>query len=35
MLVAYDEIQEGVVCMKTDMLQSLSISVDYVDADGD
>ena len=35
MLVAYDEIQKGVVFMKTDMLQSLSISVDYVDADGD
>ena len=35
MLVAYDEIQKGVVFMKTNMLQSLSISVDYVDADGD
>ena len=35
MLVTYDEIQKGVVFMKTDMLQSLSISVDYVDADGD
>ena len=35
MLVAYDEIQKGVVLMKTDMLQSLSISEDYVDADGD
>ena len=35
MLVAYDEIQKGVVFMKTDMLQSLSISVDFVDADGD
>ena len=35
MLVAYDEIQKGVVFMITDMLQSLSISVDYVDADGD
>ena len=35
MLVAYDEIQKGVVFMKTDMLQSLIISVDYVDADGD
>ena len=35
MLVAYDEIQKGVVFLKTDMLQTLSISVDYVDADGD
>ena len=35
MLVTYDEIQKGVVFLKTDMLQTLSISVDYVDADGD
>ena len=35
MVYAYDAIQEGVVKLKTDMLFSLNISVDYVDADGD
>ena len=35
MLYAYDAIQQLVVSFKVDMLQSLSISVDYVDADGD
>ena len=35
MLIAYDAIQQLVVSFKVDMLQSLSISVDYVDADGD
>jgi len=35
MLYAYDAIQEGVVKLKTDMLHSLNISVDYFDADGD
>ena len=35
MLEAYDAIQEGVVYLKTDMLSLLSISVDYMDADGD
>jgi len=35
MLEVYDAIQEGVVYLKTDMLSLLSISVDYMDADGD
>ena len=35
MLLAYDSVQQLVVSFKVDMLQSLSISVDYVDADGD
>lgn len=35
MLQAYDELQQNVVWLKTDMLQALSINVDYVDADGD
>ncbi len=35
MLLAYDAIQQLVVLFKVDMLQALSISVDYVDADGD
>ena len=35
MLYAYDAIQLLVVYFKVDMLQSLAISVDYVDADGD
>lgn len=35
MLYAYDAIQLLVVSFKVDMLQSLAISVDYVDADGD
>ena len=35
MLYAYDAVQALVVYFKVDMLQSLSISVDYIDADGD
>ena len=35
MLYAYDAIQLLVVSFKVDMLQALSVSVDYVDADGD
>ncbi|MAQ47521.1 MAG: peptidase M75 superfamily protein [Flavobacteriales bacterium] len=35
MLYAYDAIQLLVVYFKVDMLQSLAVSVDYVDADGD
>ena len=35
MLYAFDAIQLLVVYFKVDMLQSLAISVDYVDADGD
>ena len=35
LLSTYDAIQEVVVLFKVDMLQILSINVDYVDADGD
>ena len=35
MLITYDVIQANVVFLKVDMLQSLNISVDYADADGD
>jgi len=35
MLLTYDAIQQLVVSFKVDMLQALSVSVDYVDADGD
>ena len=35
MLEAYDELQRAVVLLKVDMIQALSISVDFVDADGD
>ena len=35
MLTAYDELQRNVVLLKVDMLQALSIDVDFVDADGD
>ena len=35
MLALYDEMQRLVVLLKVDMLQALSINVDYVDADGD
>ena len=35
MLEAYDALQQVVVDLKTDMLISLQITVDYVDADGD
>ncbi|WP_124981051.1 imelysin family protein [Nonlabens xiamenensis] len=31
----YDELQRAVVLLKVDLLQTLNISVDYVDADGD
>jgi hypothetical protein len=35
MTAAYDELQRATVLFKVDMLQTLSISVDYVDSDGD
>ncbi|MFN1834726.1 imelysin family protein [Balneola sp. MJW-20] len=35
MLATYDQLQANVVLLKVDMLQSLNINVDYVDADGD
>jgi hypothetical protein len=35
MIEAYDALQKVVVHLKTDMLISLSITVDYADADGD
>ncbi|GAA4276451.1 imelysin family protein [Aquimarina mytili] len=35
MLEVYDELQKNVVFLKVDMLQKLSISIDFVDADGD
>ena len=35
MLEVYDDIQAGVVRLKTNMLYTLNISVDYVDSDGD
>ncbi|MGK0386649.1 MAG: putative lipoprotein [Patiriisocius sp.] len=35
MLQAYDELQRNVILMKVDMLQALSIDINYVDADGD
>ncbi len=35
MLAAFDELQKNVILLKVDMLQALSISVDYVDSDGD
>lgn len=35
MLETYDELQRNVILMKVDMLQALSINVDFVDADGD
>jgi predicted lipoprotein len=35
MLRLYDELQKAVVLLKVDMLQSLNIQVDFVDADGD
>ncbi|MEW7291233.1 imelysin family protein [Aquimarina penaris] len=35
MLRVYDELQKNVIFLKVDMLQALSISVDFVDADGD
>ena len=35
MIAVFDKLQEGVILLKTDMLSALSISVDYIDADGD
>ena len=35
MLRAFDELQKEVVLLKVDMMQALSVSVDYVDSDGD
>jgi len=35
MLAAFDELQKEVILLKVDMMQALSISVDYVDSDGD
>ena len=35
MLAAFDELQKNVVLQKVDMMQALSVSVDYVDSDGD
>ena len=35
LLQTYDAIQEIVVLLKVDMLQLLSVTVDYIDADGD
>ncbi|NER10728.1 imelysin family protein [Muriicola jejuensis] len=35
MLLAYDEVQRIVPLLKVDMVSAMSISIDYVDADGD
>jgi hypothetical protein len=35
MTKAYDDLQKVVVMFKVDMLQAFSVSVDYIDADGD
>lgn len=35
MLNTYDELQRNVILLKVDMLQALSIDVDFVDTDGD
>ncbi len=35
MLLAYDEVQRVVPLLKVDMVSAMSISIDYVDADGD
>jgi len=35
MTLTYDALQRAVVLLKVDMLQTLNVSVDYVDADGD
>ncbi|GGX10630.1 imelysin family protein [Aquimarina muelleri] len=35
MTKTYDELQKNVVYLKVDMLQAISVSVDFVDADGD
>ncbi|MDF4202395.1 imelysin family protein [Maribacter sp. SA7] len=35
MLLAYDEVQKAVPMLKVDMVSAMSISIDFVDADGD
>ena len=35
MLLAYDEVQRAVPLLKVDMVSAMSISIDFVDADGD
>lgn len=35
MLNTYDELQKNVVFLKVDMLQAISINIDYTDSDGD
>ncbi len=35
LLLTFDALQEAVILLKVDMLQALSINVDYADADGD
>lgn len=35
MLLAYDEVQKAVPLLKVDMVSTMSISIDFVDADGD
>ena len=35
MLSAYEEVQKAVPLLKVDMVSALSISIDFVDADGD
>ncbi len=35
MLLAYDEVQRIVPLLKVDMVSAMSISIDFVDADGD
>ena len=35
MILAYDALQQNVVYTKLDMMQALSITIDYVDGDGD
>lgn len=35
MIAAYNVLQQGVIYVKLDMMQALSISIDYVDGDGD
>ena len=34
LLEVFQELQEGVVLLKTDMISMMDISVDYMDADG-
>ena len=35
MFLAYDEVQKAVALLKVDMVSAMSISIDFVDADGD